>query len=129
MAERSGYIYPPQLAFALAPFTVVSPDVAAVLAVVGALAALLGALWIVGVRDGMCFAALLLWAPAWNALELANVSALLALGLALRMEVSGDDLAACRALGLVVATKLFLWPLLVWAATTVACARLRLPSG
>ena len=118
VAGRSGYIYPPQLAFALAPFTLVSPDVAAVLAVIGALAALLGALWIVGVRDPMCFAALLLWAPAWNALEMANVSALLALGLALAWRYRATTWPLAAVLGLAVATKLFLWPLLVWAATT-----------
>ena len=47
----------------------------------------------------LCFAALLLWAPAWNALEMANVSALLALGIALawRFRSTKWPLAGCSA--------------------------------
>ena len=128
-ALHTGYIYPPLLAFALAPFTIVSPDVAAVLAVVGALGAILGALWIVGVRDPLCFAALLLWAPAWNALEMAQVSAPLTLGLALAWRYRTTTWPLAAVLGLAIATKLFLWPLLVWAATTRRLRRAALAVG
>ena len=103
--EERAYVYPPQLAIVLVPLTALPVDLAAALAFLTALAALMGALAVVGVRDIRCYAAVLLWAPAWNALEMANVSAALAL-----------------ALGLAVSAKLLLWPLLVW---TLATRRLR----
>ncbi len=81
--ELTAYHYPPQLAFAAVPLTVLSSDAAAVLAVLVSLAALMGALALVGIRDVRCYAVVVLWAPGWNALETANVSALLAFGVAL----------------------------------------------
>ena len=73
------YIYPPQLALAITPLTRTSDDVAAAIAVLASLAALLGALAVLGVRDVRCYAVVVIWAPGWNALEMANVSAVLAL--------------------------------------------------
>ncbi len=81
--ERAVYAYPPPLAFLVAPSRCVPIDVAAVLAMLASFAALMGAIALVGVRDIRCFAALVIWAPAWNALETANVSAFLVLLLAL----------------------------------------------
>jgi alpha-1,2-mannosyltransferase len=118
VTEGRAYVYPPQLAFALAPFTVVSPNVAAVLGSLGAILALVGALAVVGVRDPLCYLALIVWAPTWNTLEMANVSALLALGLAFAWRYRARGLPLSLALGLVVSTKLFLWPLLLWTIVT-----------
>ena len=120
---REPYVYPPQLAILLVPFTSLPIDVAAFLAVLGSLAALLGALAITGVRDLRCFAVLVVWAPAWNALELANVSAALTLGVALVWRYRETAWPPAIALGVVVSTKLFLWPMVVWA---VAMRRYRL---
>lgn len=116
------YVYPPQLALALVPFTLLSADAAAFVAFLGCFVALGGALAIVGVRDVRCYAAILLWAPGWNALEMANVSALLALALALMWRWRATKWELGIALGLAVSVKLFLWPMLVW---TVAMRRLR----
>ena len=77
--ELTSYHYPPQLAVAITPLTRTSDDVAAVIAVLVSLAALMGALAVLGVRDVRCYAVVVIWAPGWNALEMANVSALLAL--------------------------------------------------
>jgi hypothetical protein len=110
------YVYPPQLAILVVPFTALPVDVAAVLAVLLSLGALLGALALVGVRDIRCFAAVLVWAPGWNSLEMANVSALLALLLAIAWRFRSTVWPLAAALGLTVSLKLFLWPVLVWTA-------------
>jgi hypothetical protein len=115
---RTVYAYPPTLALLVAPLTSLPVGSAAVVAMLVSFAALMGALALVGVRDVRCFAAVLLWAPAWNELEMANVSALLALLLALAWRFRAIPLALASALAVTVAIKLFLWPLLVWAAFT-----------
>lgn len=112
------YAYPPQIAFLVAPLTALPVDAAVVLAVLGSMAALMGALALVGVRDLRCYAAVVIWAPGWNALEMANVSALLALLLALVWRFRDRMWAMGVALGTMVSLKLFLWPLFVWALLT-----------
>ena len=116
--EGQAYAYPPLLAVLLVPFTVVSADTASFVAFLASLAALLGTLAVLGVRDVRCYAAFLVWAPAFNALEMANVSAALALltALAWRYRDKCWRLTACLAFA--VATKLFPWPLVVWALAT-----------
>jgi hypothetical protein len=116
--ERAVYAYPPPLAFVVAPFTALPIDAAAVLAMLASFAALMGAIALVGVRDIRCFAALVIWAPGWNALETVNVSAFLALLLALAWRFRAVPWALASALGLIVSIKLFLWPLFVWAVFT-----------
>lgn len=116
--ERTLYAYPPQLAFIVAPLTVLPIDVAVVVAVVALLASVFAALALVGVRDIRCFAAVVIWAPTWNALEMANASALLALLLALVWRYRTTLRPLALALGSMVSLKLFLWPLVVWAAAT-----------
>jgi alpha-1,2-mannosyltransferase len=109
------YVYPPQLAMAVLPTTALGKDLAALLAVLACIGAVSLALALVGVRDARCYAAVVLWAPAWNAFEMANVSALLALGLALAWRFRITVWPLATTLGLAVSTKLFLWPVLVWA--------------
>jgi alpha-1,2-mannosyltransferase len=112
------YVYPPQLALALVPLTALPVDVAAFVAFLGALAALMGALAVLGVRDVRCYAAVVLWAPGWNALEMANVSAVLALALAVAWRYRDATWGTALALGLAISSKLYLWPLLLWTAAT-----------
>ena len=76
---RRLYAYPPQLAFVLTPLTALPEDVAVALAVLLSLAAMMGALALVGVRDLRCYAVVVIWLPGWNALQLANISAALVL--------------------------------------------------
>lgn len=112
------YVYPPPLAVAVTPLTAVSRDVATLLAIVGALAAVLASLAIVGLRDMRCFAAVVVTAPVWNVLETANVTALLTLALALAWRFRETVWPLAVVLGTAVATKMFLWPILMWAFAT-----------
>lgn len=118
LEEDKGYVYPPQLALAFIPFTALPVDVAAGIAVILSLAAVLAALAVVGVRDPRCYAAVLVWAPTWNAIENANISAALTLAVALVWRYRATVWPLAATLGLAVSTKLFLWPLIVWAVAT-----------
>lgn len=118
LKEDKAYVYPPQLAIAYTPLAPLPIDVGTGIAVFMTLAALLGALAVVGVRDIRCYAVVLLWSPAVNALENANVSALLTLGIALAWRYRATVWPLAAVLGLAVSTKVVLWPLLVWTAVT-----------
>lgn len=112
------YAYPPQLAFVLTPFTALPEDVAVALVVLLSLAALMGALALVGVRDLRCYAVVVLWLPGWNALQLANISAALVLLVACAWRFRATVWPLAGALAAAISLKLFLWPLLVWGVAT-----------
>ena len=116
------YIYPPQVAFLLTPFTVLPDDIAALLALVVVAALLVGTLVILGVRDPLCYLALFLWAPTWNEFDAASVTPALALALAITWRYRSRTWPSAIALGLAVPAKVFMWPLVVW---TLATRRLR----
>ena len=104
-SRRFRTCYPPQLALALLPLTALPVDVAAFIGFLGALAALMGALAVLGVRDVRCYAAVVLWAPGWNALEMANVSAVLALALAVAWRYRDATWGTPLALGLAISSQ------------------------
>jgi hypothetical protein len=118
LASHSAYVYPPLLAYVLIPFTILPETVAAVLAVLGAAAILGATLAILGVRDVRCYAAVLVWAPTVNALHMASASVLVALAAALAWRFRATVWPLAAAVGLGIATKLILWPLLVWTLAT-----------
>lgn len=112
------YVYPPPLAAAMTPLTVLSRDLATMVAIVGALGAVLASLALVGVRDMRCFATVILTAPVWNVLESANVTAALTLALALAWRFRATVWPLATVIGIAVAMKMFLWPMAVWALAT-----------
>lgn len=115
---KRAYVYPPQLAIALVPLSVLPADFATLIVFLLSLTAVVGALALVGVRDVRCYAAVLLWAPTWNALSTLNVSAGLALGVALIWRYRSTLWPLAATVGLMVSIKLFAWPLAVWLALT-----------
>jgi hypothetical protein len=126
LGSGTAYVYPPQLAVVLAPLTLLPSDLVVWLAFAAAVAALGGALALLGVRDARCYASLLLWGPTSSALEMTNLSAFLVLGFALAWRFRESLWPLATTLGLIVSTKLFGWPLLVWA---VAMRRYRVAVG
>jgi hypothetical protein len=118
LETRTAWVYLPFAAFLFAPFAFVPAAVADFASM--ALVALAGAaaLWILGVRDGRCYGIALLTIPVLSAIQTANLTLPLALALALvwvtraRMFVPGGFLA------LTLATKVFLWPVVVWLTAT-----------
>ena len=113
-----GYVYPPQLALLLTPLTFVPEGVAVFFAVLGVAGLLVGSLAVLGVRDLRCYAAVFVWAPTWNELDMASVTAALVFALALAWRYREHAWAQAFALGLAIPAKLFLWPLLVWTLAT-----------
>jgi alpha-1,2-mannosyltransferase len=118
LASHNAYVYPPLLAFLALPFTALTTGTAAILAVLVTGAVLLATLAVLDVRDWRCYAAAALWAPTTNALHMASSSALLALAAALAWRYRATVWPLAAAIGLGVATKLILWPLLVWTLVT-----------
>lgn len=118
LASHSAYVYPPLLAFVLIPFTLIAVNVAAALAVVAVAGTLVATLALLGVRDWRCYIAMLLWAPTANALHMASASALVALAAAFAWRYRAAVWPLAAAVGLGIALKLILWPLLVWSVAT-----------
>jgi alpha-1,2-mannosyltransferase len=118
LVARGGYVYPPQLAFVLTPLTFLSDDVAAILALVAVAALLVGTLYVLGVRDVLCYLALFAWAPTWQELDMASITAALAFFVALAWRYRDRTWPPALALAVVVPAKLFLWPLFVWTYVT-----------
>ena len=102
------YVYPPLVAVALVPVTVLRIDVAQVLLFIASVAALVGTLALVGVRDIRCYAALFIWSPTWTALAVLNISSFLALAVALAWRYRAAWLPLAAAIGLAAASKVFL---------------------
>ena len=123
LEDQKGYVYPPQLLFALMPLTPLPVPVAAALVAAGMIALLLATLRVLGIRDLRCYAAALLWVPAISGVLLSNVSIPLAFALAVLWRYRDAVGPPGISLGLSVSAKLLLWPMFVW---TLATRRLRL---
>ena len=112
------FVYPPVSAFLLVPFTLLPLHAAELLATVLVAASVPATLLVLGVRDWRCHAIAFLWWPTIIAIQSANVTLLLLLGVALAWRFRDRPLVVAIATGLVVAVKPFFWPLLLWLAAT-----------
>jgi hypothetical protein len=115
------FIYAPLAAFVFVPLTVFSTGVAAVVWSVTVLACAPATLWVLGVRDWGCYAVILLWLPVFSAVQTGNLSLPIALGIALLWRYRARAGMVVPIVGVLVALKLFLFPLLVF--TLVAYGR------
>jgi glycosyl transferase family 87 len=117
IAAGSGLPYPPFVAIAYSPFTLVSPGVGE--AVLTALLILVvpAILLVLGVRDWRCYGAAFLWAPVTVAVQTANLSLLLALAAALAWRLRDGRWTALSS-AVAIGSKIFLWPLVAWLAAT-----------
>jgi hypothetical protein len=118
LEDQKGYVYPPQLVLTMLPLTALPVDVAAVIVAIGLLALLGVTLKILGVRDVRCYAAAFLWVPSVSAVLLGNLSIPLAFAVAVAWRYRDRVWPSAWALGLAVAAKLLMWPMLVWTLAT-----------
>ena len=112
------YVYPPLTALVVAPLTVLPQAAAGVLVMLGLTVAALAVLWVLEVRDWRCYGVLLLWAPVLSAIQTGSVTILLALAAALAWRFRDRTVASGLSVGLTLAVKSILWPLVVWFAAT-----------
>jgi hypothetical protein len=91
--------------------------VAAGLFLVVSLAAILLALWLLGIRDRRLYAAAFLSPALLTSLTIGTITPLLILGLAAVWRLR-DRRAAAIPAALLIVLKLFLWPVLVWLLVT-----------
>ena len=112
------YPYPPLLALLAAPLTIVSLQAAglAVMAVLVLVA--LAVPWFAGVRDWRCYGLLLMWPPVISAIQTANVTLWFALAAAIAWCYRDRLAPVALSIGLTLAAKFFLWPLVIWMALT-----------
>ncbi len=118
LAEGTEYVYPPLTALVGVPFTAISVEAAGMVVMVLLVIAVLGILWVTGVRDWRCYGLAFLWPPVISAIQTGNVTIPLALGAALAWRYRDHAWIAGGSLGVTLATKLFLWPLAVWLGFT-----------
>lgn len=111
-------LYPPLLMLLVAPLTVLPWSIGLTVwtALMGV--ALAGALYILDVRDLRCYALTLISAPAIQGLVYGNATLLLVPLVALAWRWRAHWARSGAVVGLAVASKLFLWPLLFWLLGT-----------
>jgi hypothetical protein len=113
-AEGPNQVFPIAAALLVAPLTALSAPWAAGMAVVILLALIAATLWVLDVRDWRVYGIVALWGPSLAALQSGNLTIVLALLVALAWRWRERRWAPGVAIGVAVALKLFLWPLLVW---------------
>jgi len=117
------YVYPPLLAIALIPATVLPDDVrgsspAGVLVSLLLIACVVGTLALLDVRDWRCYPVALLYPPTLENVEYGAVGPALALLVALGWRYRDRVWPVAASVGAAIALKVFVWPLLVWLAAT-----------
>lgn len=112
------FVYPAPAAIAMVPFSLLPYAVADVVWFVVGLAAIVGALRLLGIRDWRCYGALLAWPAVWSSIVNGAISALLVLGCAALWRYRDRAYVAGTIVAALVVFKLYLWPLGVWLLVT-----------
>ena len=115
-AADKTYAYPPLLSLLTAPFHPLAAGWATLLWTLISLAAIAGALWLLGLRDWRCYALAAVFPMTKSAVGLGTVGPLLLLAVAAAWRWRDRLLQPAAAAGAAIALKLFLWPLVVWFA-------------
>jgi Glycosyltransferase family 87 len=112
--DRLPFVYPAPAAVVFAPFAVLPRPAAEAVFTLLLGAAVVLALRLCRVRDPRCYVLAFLWAPVFSALQTANLTLVLAVGLAAVWRLERRPLAAAAVAACLVALKVFLWPIVVW---------------
>ena len=129
LAAGTEYVYPPLTALASIPFTALSVQAAGFVVMALLVVCVAATLWLLGVRDWRCYGLALIWPPVLSAIQTGNVTLPLALGAALVWRFRDDVRVSGASLGVTLAAKLFLWPLLLWLGFTRRLTRGRVAVG
>ena len=112
------YPYPPLPGLLATPLTLLTLESAGLLVMALLVVVALAIPYVLGVRDWRCYGLLLLWPPVISAIQTANVTLGLVLGCALAWRFRDRLLPVAVTIGLTLATKFLLWPIVVWLAAT-----------
>jgi Glycosyltransferase family 87 len=112
------YPYPPLPAMAAIPLTLLPLQAAELLVMAVLVAVALAVPWVLGVRDWRCYGLVLLWPPVISAIQTGNVTLWFALASALAWRYRDRLIPVAAVIGITLATKFFLWPLVAWLAAT-----------
>lgn len=112
------YPYPPLPALLAIPLTMFSLQAAGLFVMASLVLVALAIPLVLGVRDWRCYGLLLLWPPVIAAIQTANVTLWFALACALAWRFRDRSLPSSAAIGVTLAAKFFLWPLVFWLAAT-----------
>lgn len=112
------YVYPPLVAIATVPWTLMPVGLAESIFQFLLVAAFVGTLAVLGVRDWRCYGLAFLWPPVTDAITTGNITILLGLAAAVAWRYRDRPLAAGASVGISIAAKIFLWPLTIWLAAT-----------
>jgi hypothetical protein len=116
--ETDRALYPPIFIMLGLPLAVLPWAIASTIWDVLLLGAVVAALWILGVRDWRCYGIVAVSWPVLLGLTFGNVSLLLVLGVAAVWVWRDRPVRVAATVALLVAVKVFLWPLLVWLFLT-----------
>ena len=118
LALGRAYVYPPLTALVAVPFTLLSLGTAQVLVLGILVGTVVLTLRVLGVDDWRCYGLVCLWPPFLAAVKTGNITALLALCAALAWRYRDSPAASGASVGVSLAAKLFLWPLVLWQGAT-----------
>jgi hypothetical protein len=111
-------VNPPLVALLTVPWTVLPVGLAEVLFQFLLVGVFVGTLALLGVRDWRCYGLAFLWPPVTDAVATGNISILLGFAAAVVWVYRDRARTAGAALGVSIAAKVFLWPLVVWLGAT-----------
>jgi alpha-1,2-mannosyltransferase len=112
------FVYPAPSAALFAPLGLLPYPVAAAIFCLVSVAALWGALRLLGVTDWRCYGSVALWPATPASVLVGTLTPLLALCLALLWRFRDRSWAAATVTAVLLVTKVFLWPLAVWLGAT-----------
>jgi alpha-1,2-mannosyltransferase len=114
LAGRDQFVYPPPVAFAFTPFLALGPHVGELVFFGVSAAAVVLAVWLLGVRDWRVMGVVLVWPPVLTGLALGTLSPFIALMVAAGWYFRKRALPSGLFFAASIISKLFVWPLLVW---------------
>jgi hypothetical protein len=112
------FVYPVPAAVAMVPLAALPLAIAEALWVIASLAAVAGAIWLVGVRDWRCYGVAFMWPSVWSGLVNGSATLILAFACAALWRFRSKPFVAGALVAILVVFKLYLWPLAVWLLAT-----------
>ncbi len=118
LAHFDKFVYPPVAALPFAPLAALPPEVGRMVMFLAGLAAVLGALRLLGVEDWRCYSVAIVSAPALNSLALGALTSFLLFAAAAAWRYRDQPAVTAAATACAALLKLFLWPLAIWLVAT-----------